>query len=259
MGIFTTLTRRSGATTSGPGAGSVLVSGAGTTPHQGCLENRAVPERFEAVGEALAAERDPGVACSVVGHELARDGVDLGEALRGLRATYLQVTEREPEFAAVQSLSVAWSEETLAYLHQLSCEDPLTGLASHAHLRARLGEVYRGGEQGGRSTQHSHALVIVDLPLLESGHDRFSRALWLVRLAETVRSCFDGGETVGQVGTTKLVVLTDRGAELGRRVAALREQVSALGDGAAGARVWIEGLPGGIDSAARLLDELARS
>lgn len=256
MGIFSTLTRRSGTATSGPWAGS---DGAGVASHQGRPADRPVfPARFEAVGEALAAERDPGVACSVVGHEMARDGVDLGEALRGLRATCLQVTEREPEFTAVQSLSLAWSEETLAYLHQLSCEDPLTGLASHAHVRARLGEVYRGGEQGGRSAQHSHALVVVDLPLLDSGHDRFSRALWLVRLAETVRSCFDGGETVAQLGT-KLVVLTDRGTELGRRVAELRELVTGLGECAAGARVWIEGLPGGIDSAARLLDELARS
>ena len=258
MGIFATLSRRSVPSSTGPGAGPG--AGAVTSAMQGPrTELPGVPARFEAVGEALASGRDPVVACSVVGHEMARDGVDLGEALRGLRATYQQVIGADPEFAALHALGMAWSEETLAYLHQLSCEDPLTGLASHAHVRARLGEVYRGVEQGGRSAQQSHALVVVDLPSLAGGHDRFSRALWLVRLAETVRSCFDGGETVGQVGATRLVVLTDRGVELGRRVATLREMVTSLGEGATGARVWIEGLPGGIDSAVRLLDELARS
>ena len=81
---------------------------------------------------------------------LARDGADLGEALDGLRATYARVQGGEPDFRALRALCIAWSEETLGYLHQLSCEDPLTGLASLAHLRARLSEVYRGAEQGGR-------------------------------------------------------------------------------------------------------------
>ena len=47
----------------------------------------------------------------------------------------------EPDFDATEALSVAWSEETLGYLHQVSCEDPLTGLATLAHLRARLAEL----------------------------------------------------------------------------------------------------------------------
>ena len=82
-------------------------------------------------------------ACTVVGRDVARDGAALGEALSGLRATYHLVLGTPPAFEATEALSVAWSEATLQYLHDLSCEDPLTGLASLAHVRTRLDEIYR--------------------------------------------------------------------------------------------------------------------
>ena len=93
-------------------------------------ERRALPLGFEAVGEALVSGTNPAAACAEVGRALARDGASLGEALDGLSATYERVLGREPAFAAAESLWVAWSEATLEFLHQLSCEDPLTGLAS---------------------------------------------------------------------------------------------------------------------------------
>ena len=77
---------------------------------------------------------------------MARDGAALGEALSGLRTTYELVLGEPPSFEATEALSVAWSEATLEYLHDLSCEDPLTGLASLAHVRTRLDEIYRESE-----------------------------------------------------------------------------------------------------------------
>ena len=125
-----------------------------------------VPARFEAVVEHLVAGHDATDACAEVGRELARDGAGLGEALDGLQATWAHVLGGEPDFGAARALCEAWGEESLGYLHQLSCEDPLTGLASLAHLQARVSEVYRGAEQGGMSPGQSHALVLVDLPWL---------------------------------------------------------------------------------------------
>ena len=58
---------------------------------------------------------------------------------------------------------MAWSEATLGYLHQLSCEDPLTGLASLAHVRSRLSELYRCRATGTAPCPHTHALVVLDL------------------------------------------------------------------------------------------------
>src|SRR6478752_4289307 len=97
-----------------------------------------LPPRFEAVGEALASGSGSESACEVTGAALAREGWSLAEALDGLTATARIVLGREPEHAATRALAVAWSEAMLGYLHGLSCEDPLTGLASLAHLRTEI-------------------------------------------------------------------------------------------------------------------------
>jgi len=249
MGIFATRTRK--------GAQAEVVSG-----DEAALDaQESFPVRFEAVGERLAAGHDASAACARVGHELARDGADLGEALDGLRATYARVLGGEPDYRAVRELGVAWGEETLGYLHQLSCENPLTGMASLAHLRARLTEVYRGTEQGGVSTSTSHALVVLDLPLLarpSALKDAFEPTMRLVRLAESARMAFPGGETICQATPGRLLVLAGRGDLLAERVGLLRDLVEDLAPETGTARVWIEGLPPSNHGAGLLLDEIAR-
>jgi len=223
---------------------------------------QALPRRFEAVGEALASGKDALAACAVVGRDVARDGASLGEALDGLRATFHLLGAGSPDFPATQELAVAWSEATLEYLHQLSCEDPLTGLASLAHVRTRLAELYRDAEQTDVCVQASHALVVVELRLAESppaADLAFTRALRLVRVAEAIRAVFSGGETIGRVGNDKAVVVVPRSVDLGTSVKLLREFLIDLDLGSAETRLWIEGLPASPDSAGRLLDDLARA
>ena len=143
-------------------------------------------------------------ACTVVGRDVARDGAALGEALSGLRATYHLVRGATPAFDAAEALSVAWSEATLEYLHDLSCEDPLTGLASLAHVRTRLDEIYRESELTDLGVARSHALVVGELrgaAMVLPGH-QFTRALRLVQVAEALRSVFSGGQTLGRLGLT---------------------------------------------------------
>jgi hypothetical protein len=217
-----------------------------------------LPRRFEAVREALASGADPSAACSVAGSLLAQEGASLGEALEALRATYALVRRTEPGFAAVDALAVAWSEATLEYLHRMSCEDPLTGLASLAHMRTRLTEVYRAAAQAGASVREGHALVVVDVPPpAPSGGHELTRVLRQVQVTEAVRRVFSGGETVGGLGRGRVVALTPRCAGLAVSVGLLRAMLADL-DLGGGVRVWIEGLPDSADSAARLLDELAR-
>lgn len=250
MGIFATLTRRAGSTD--PRRGRELPAEV----------LQGLPGRFVAVGEALAGGGEVEPACAQVGRELARDGVDLGEALGGLRATCAAATGCAPTVGAVEALAMAWGEETLGYAHQISCEDPLTGLASLAHLRARLSEVYRECEQRGESVSATHAVVVVELPLLagvENREGRFGRALWLVRVAETVRLVFPGSETICQARGARLIVLGERGDLLGRKVVALTGLLEDLGGPGRGVQVWIEGLPRSNGAAASLLDELARA
>jgi len=270
MGIFTTLTRKSAVKES-------QVEGVQSRELPDGLRG-LLPARFEALGEALAAGLDVAAACAVTGRELARDGVDMGGALGGLRATYDTVLGREPDFAATEALSVAWSDETLAYMHQLSCEDPLTGLSSLAHLRARLTEIYRGVEQRDESTTTSAltsvmnwALVVVELPPSdpeEFHNDPFEDVLRTAHTAEVVRLVFPGSETLGQIAPRRIALITERTEVLGRKVAALRTLLQEAGmlhdftdagrEGPA-VRVWIEGLPSTNAAAGSLLDELARA
>ena len=221
----------------------------------------ALPMRFEAVGEALLSQRDVIAACTVVGRDVARDGAALGEALSGLRTTYRLVLGTSPAFEAAEALSVAWSDATLEYLHDLSCEDPLTGLASLAHVRTRLDEIYRESEMTDVLVPGSHALVIVELcfrgPTGVPGH-HFTRALRLVQGTEAMRAVYSGGQTLGRLGLDRAVAVVPRTVDLGTSVALLRDYLGDLDLGDADVRVWIEGLPRSADSATRLLDDLAR-
>ena len=248
MGFFATLTRKS--LTDGPEAGREL-------PERVRV---GLPRRFEAVGEALASGHGSLEACEVAGRSLAEDGASLDEVLAGLRATALAVVGHDPSYADVHALSVAWSEATLAYLHQLSCEDPLTGLASLAHVRSRISELYRGRRRDQPPLEQTHAFVVVDLPHDRPGHhradgDTLSRTLRLVRLAEAARTVFPASQTIARMGSNRVVAVVERDAQLGRRVALLR---TMLADSEHPVRVWIEGLPSSDNGAAHLLDELAR-
>lgn len=239
MGIFATRSRR--ISTSDPEVGLKLPE---------CLR-LGFPQHFEAVGEALASGSDPSMACAVAGLQLAHDGASLAESLEALRETVWSVCSSEPTFAATEALSVAWSEATLAHLHQLSCEDPMTGLASTAHLRTRLSELYRG-ELRERQVATRWALVVLDA----SGRgDHLTLTMRMTRAGHATRTVFSDAETVARVRTTRLLVLTVRDDRIGRRVALLGRLVEISGPPV---RIWIEGLPSTDAGAALLLDELAR-
>lgn len=222
----------------------------------------ALPVRFEAVAEAIAAEADVTGPCSVVGRDVAQDGTPLGEALESLRSTYDMVLGTAPTFEATEALSVAWSNATLEFLHDLSCEDPLTGLASLPHIRTRLAEIYRESELTDAGVSSSHALVVVELgfgdPTEGPGHHHFTRALRLAQVAEALRGVYSGGQTLGRLGLDRAVAVVPRGVDLGLSVATLREFLADLDLGRTEVRVWIEGLPESASSATLLLDDLAR-
>ena len=220
-----------------------------------------LPHRFEAVGEALTSGTAVLQACGVAGQDLARDGASVEETLEGLRTTWRTLGDSDPSYDVVAAVLTAWSETTLGYLHQLSCEDPVSGLSSQAHLRSRLSELYRlGSAEGGAG---HHALVVVAMPLgddpSEEAGDHFTRAMRLARTGELARTAFVRDETVARLGMHRVAVLTRRDDRLGRRVRVLRTLLDGVEAGSGpSVRVWIEGLPPTDPGAGMLLDELAR-
>lgn len=234
----------------------------GTSRPTFSVQRLGLPRRFEAVGEALVSGSGTVPVCAVVGHEVARDGASVEEALADLRHTWQAVTGTDPDFASASAFMVAWSETTLGYLNHVSCEDPLTGLSSQPHLRSRIAELYRGGP--GDGLHLTRALVVCELPVGPAGEDdldHFTRVMRLTRLGEQVRTVFPQAGTAARVGAVRVVTLVERDSRLGRRVRLLRNLVTPSPGAAAERRprVWIEGLPDSDDGAAMLLDELART
>ncbi|MEU8224858.1 hypothetical protein [Kribbella sp. NPDC048915] len=235
---------------SGPPYGAIAPYGAAGTDHRAYL----------AIAEALRDGADVVPASDETGRRLAADGVSLVEALDGLSALYRSIAGGEPAFAAVRALSSSWAEASLVHLHSLSCEDPLTGLSSLAHLRSRLGELYREAELRGTSVPKDHALVVVQ-PVNPPGTSPFDRELRLVDVAECLRIVFCGGDVLGRIGARRAAALVGRRPNLPQQVATVRALITQWrldADGPQLARVWIEGLPGSDEMAGRLLDELAR-
>lgn len=248
MGFFATL-RKGASADAEPGRRA-----AGADP-----TGAVVPARFEAVAEALLAGDRSLAVHEEVGRNLARDGVSLSEAMDGLRLTARSVMGVDPCYESLQALLVAWSEATLSHLHQVSCEDPLTGLASRAHVRSRIAELHRGRTGTGKRL----ALVVIDErprdllpPSAQPGP--LARSLRLAQLAETASSVFAGPEVRARVAPDRLVVLVERDDMLARRVGLLRTLFASMPEPATRTRVWVESLPDNDAGAAALLDELAR-
>lgn len=220
------------------------------------------PGGFEAVGEALVVEECPLASCEVTGRGMAADGASVDDALSGLRTTWLLVRGHDPDFEAVAALTRAWGEETLSYVNQLSCEDPLTGLASLPHLRTLVAGLYRTQGRDPAPPRDSHALVVVDLRALGGStpaRDPFGSALRLMSLGESAQAVFSTADVIGRLAPGRVVVLAARDSRLGVRVRLLRRLVEGMELEGFGPRVWIEGLPSSEAGSSQLLDELARA
>jgi hypothetical protein len=252
-------------------------------PHEGPtpsapedVRTRVMHRRFQPLTDALLAQRDVAAAATEIGRSLAADGVPLDEVFADLAATYAAVGSDEPDYEVVLAVCLAWTEVSLRYLHTLSCDDPLTGLASLPHLRSRLDEVYRDAERRGARISTEQALVVVEAYRRLTRHDdetpgvrcvdhsvaqRFGSALRMAEVAGALRMVFSGGETLGRAGVHRAVALVRRHPDLPAQVESLRQLLksrSAAGPDGGEQRVWIEGLPSSHDSASVLLDELAR-
>jgi GGDEF domain-containing protein len=215
---------------------------------------------YLAIAEALQDGTDVVPASDEVGRRLAEDGVSLLQALDGLSALYRSIAGGEPAFDAVRALSSSWAEASLIYLHSLSCEDPLTGLSSLAHLRSRLGEIYREAELHGTSVPATYALVVVE-PIHQQGLPSVERELRLIDVAECLRIVFCGGDVLGRIGPRRAAALIGRNPNLPDEVETVRSLITRWrldSEEPQLVRVWIEGLPASVEWAGRVLDELAR-
>src|SRR5699024_10720616 len=93
------------------------------------------------LAEAFSAGSDPGPVAVEVGSRAAAQTVPWTELLAETEAAFAAIRTVTP-YRVVRALSIAWVENSLQFAHEVSCEDPLTRLATLAHMRSRLDEVY---------------------------------------------------------------------------------------------------------------------
>ncbi|MET0953917.1 MAG: hypothetical protein ABWX57_11550, partial [Aeromicrobium sp.] len=155
-------------------------------------------------------------------------------------------------FATVRAAALAWVEEALVHQVDASCEHPLTTLSTAAHVRSRLGDVYRGAERDGTRAADDYAMVVVELPRLDPGNE-LEQELRSLEVAEAMRMVYAGDETIAQLSPRRFAALAGierADAVTVRLLALMLEQV--LGDESQ-ARLWVEHLPSSADGVATML------
>ncbi len=216
---------------------------------------------------AMLDEADPGDALVRLGRARAEAGAGLGETLLDLAALHAVLTDTSHVVAAnvdalpsrmLRMTALGWADVVTTQAGDCTAEDPLTGLATPAYLRTRLGEVYRETPVA----PLDYALVLLRLDVHRASG--WSRVVAMTLISDALRTVFDGGETLATLGPCVAAVLVRRDELLARRVSNLRVLAAdRLADDpgvrpVGPAKVWIERLPDTHDEARALLTSLGR-
>ncbi|NNG36297.1 hypothetical protein [Nakamurella aerolata] len=214
-------------------------------------------EAVDALCEAVSDQADiwePGVR---LGQDRASAAVGLAETLADVDILTELIADEHAE-PLRRAVSLGWSERATA--PAAAIVDPLTGLACHAYLQERLGEVYRAADAGGEPANDSFALVVFRISVPTAG---LARRLPMVLVADAVRAIFDAGETLALLGDSTVVVLARRTLPLARRIRIAHRQAQQRierDEQVPGAAVhsWTESLPATVELARALLTDLSR-
>jgi len=232
----------------------------------------------DAVCEAAADGRDPVQALGWLGRARAKSGAGLSETLHDLAAMYrvvqavggVDLAVAVPHVVdvdgvptrLVRAAALGWADVTSSEIASSRVVDEMTGLTTVGYLRTRLGEVYRSAQVAGRAIEDRHVLVLLAVDLSRTGG--WTRLVPILMAAEAMRTVFDGGETLAQIGPSVAAVLCRRDELLPLRTKRVRrlatELLSADPDAARAGpvRVWLERLPTSYPGACDLLAHLGR-
>ena len=186
----------------------------------------ALPE-VDAVCASLVHSVDILEPLACLARARAQSGAGLEETLVDLAALHAVVSDAaardglisaDPDATPsklIRVAALAWVDESFGELTSARTTHSLTGLATQAYLRVRLGEVYRQADRSGLRVPETHVLLVVTLDLAEVlGWDRLTA---LVLVADVLREVFNGGESSAVLGPSVAVVLAEREPSFGQR------------------------------------------
>lgn len=184
----------------------------------------SLPE-VEHVCLAAVAEHDLVPSLRRLAGARAKAGAGLAETLGDLAALHAALTCAEtlpdsdglvgvdpdaPPTHLLRPMAIAWADAAVDGRGSASVTDGLTGLATPAYLRRRLGEEYRG-------PRRAPMPVLVTFRLDLAGATGWSRLVAMVLLADVLCAIFDTGETLVSLGPSVVAVLVPGGEGLRSR------------------------------------------
>jgi len=225
-------------------------------------DDSLLPEQFLPVVRTLNDGDSEVQVVAGVASDYARAGECLSHLLDDLHATDRALGRARPRPSPVRSASEAWAESILSRLGDISCEDPLTGLATADHVRLRLAELYRSSRE---SASEAYLLVEVlvscsslgkCLPGFESA---FQPELQLAVAGQAIRSVLPGVDTIASLGRHAVLAIARESDCVDSSVQELtRRAQDHLAPGYS-ASVRVKPLPGSLGDAKRLIDQLSRA
>lgn len=142
-----------------------------------------------------------------------RNGEPLELLLTDLDRCHQMLLGRPTSPEDVRAAALAWAAEVSSHYGHVTCLDPLTGLATLEHLRARLVEVYRGCRGPLSPTLGEHRLLVIevrpDRPRAGGCHrTELARGVRLMQAADHLRGLLVADEVLCAAGRRRLIVLT---------------------------------------------------
>ncbi|MDQ7908232.1 hypothetical protein RB614_27270 [Phytohabitans sp. ZYX-F-186] len=179
-------------------------------------------------------------------------GCGLDETLRDVEAFLSVLRSRgrpvEDPFTIARLAALGWQRAAVHRPGQ-PCQDPLTGLATDAHLVRRADEIYRWSAASG--VRPHEALVVLDWPRAACTPNHLAARL---AVAEAASTFFDAGETAARVGGYAIVALCPS-APPRDRLDRLAARVDAALGGCVRARVTAAPFPPTLADLADLVAE----
>lgn len=227
------------------------------------VHDSLLPGQFLPVARALTDGQSAVGIVTGVASDYAQAGEGLPCLLDDLHAAYRALGLAGPGAAIVRSASEAWAESFMILFGRVSCEDPLTGLATANHLRLRLAELCRSSSSAGSPWSSGDAYLLLEVLLSCSSLGRYSprleRAfrpeLQLAVVGHAIRTVFPRTDTIASVGRHTVLAIAHESDCVDSSVQDLtRRAMDHLASGYS-ATVRVKPLPRSLGDVQRLIDQ----